>query len=909
MSTRHSIRLAFRLGASLLLGGGIHAAELPGFDFTQADGARGWQAQHDLAALRSTPDGLHADIAGPDPYFAGPPVDLPPEVPLWLDLTLRSETGGMGQVFYYRDHPTEPDSVRFAIPAQEWTSVRLRLPALGSGWRFRLDPPGQGGSCVFRSLSFAERVRFPAPEWPAVTAPELGEEPFELVSGGLRLLHSRDAFNAFRIEVDGQPMVVGNPNALLGYAVDGAARWTPIGGSDETQTRVVLQPRTRLADRWIGGVLRTSVRFRDPDGVVWEMQQDFAPDQPGTLRVSVRLQPESPRDVLYLPVFSLFAGLESFGTNKTQALLPGIEYLANEPSSSTADLDPPASHRQVPDLAKLTFPLMAIAARDRWVGLTWSGGPDSPTGVVFDSPDRFFHSGGHLLGIVFPGSDGMNRDEDNLLPYGAVRLRGSLRWEGLLIGGRGGTVAPAIQRYVALNGFPAVPDIGLSREDYWQLAARGWLDSAIREGNRYRHAAGMNFPAQPAADAAVWMDWLAGRLGDTPIATRLRTAATEALAGIGPDERNAAQIGHIRYPLPALIYGDVTAAARRSPRHARALLDRFEADGSIRYRAVEGRLDFGRTHWSSEANGLTAQVVHTLLEEASFCGDEALIAAGIEKLRALDKFRDTVPRGAQTWEIPLHTPDILASAHLVAAYVRGYELTGEREFLEQARYWAWTGVPFVYLTQPVNGTVGLYSTIAVLGATSWVAPVWIGLPVQWCGLVYADALNRLAPHDPETAWRQLADGIARAGIQHTYPPDDPQYPGLLPDSYALRAQMRNGPAINPATVLAPAITALDEPRPYDFAVARQHGWQIHAPGSILGLEESPDGVRFILEGWSGEACSLFVNGVRAQPVVHLNDHPAAPDVVSFTSAEGWLLIKLSTRGRVRVAISANRSAP
>lgn len=52
------------------------------------------------------------------------------------------------------------------------------------------------------------------------------------------------------------------------------------------------------------------------------------------------------------------------------------------------------------------------------------------------------------------------------------------------------------------------------------------------------------------------------------------------------------------------------------------------------------------------------------------------------------------PSLRRTTIIPLHTPDILASAHLVRAFTLGYELTGDRAFLEQAVEWEWTGVPF-----------------------------------------------------------------------------------------------------------------------------------------------------------------------------------------------------------------------
>ena len=40
----------------------------------------------------------------------------------------------------------------------------------------------------------------------------------------------------------------------------------------------------------------------------------------------------------------------------------------------------------------------------------------------------------------------------------------------------------------------------------------------------------------------------------------------------------------------------------------------------------------------------------------------------------------------------------------------------------------------------------------------------MGLPVQWCALVYADALYRLT-HDSIGYWKQLADGITVSGIR------------------------------------------------------------------------------------------------------------------------------------------------
>jgi hypothetical protein len=58
------------------------------------------------------------------------------------------------------------------------------------------------------------------------------------------------------------------------------------------------------------------------------------------------------------------------------------------------------------------------------------------------------------------------------------------------------------------------------------------------------------------------------------------------------------------------------------------------------------------------------------LEFVRLTGHGKALAAGIKTLNSMKRFR--MPRGAQTWELPLHTPDLLAVHHLVYAYVRGY---------------------------------------------------------------------------------------------------------------------------------------------------------------------------------------------------------------------------------------------
>jgi hypothetical protein len=278
--------------------------------------------------------------------------------------------------------------------------------------------------------------------------------------------------------------------------------------------------------------------------------------------------------------------------------------------------------------------------------------------------------------------------------------------------------------------------------------------------------------------------------------------------------------------------------------------------------------------------------------------------------------------------VPLHTPDILAAAHLVRAYTLGYALTGEADLLEKARHWAWTGVPFVYLAEPAPGQpIGLYATIAVLGATNWTAPVWIGLPVQWCGLVYADALYRLVRHDPRGPWKRLADGITASGLQQTWPRagsagGDRARQGLLPDSFTLDGQVRNDVAINPGTLQANAIRLLDGSDLYDLHVFRgrpdgkgggnESGGArlfVHAPGAITGATEEPaaggrDGghlriVAFTVRGWrpSGSTYHVLLAGLPRRagsppPRLRINGKDAASDSPphEYRPDEGWLIV-------------------
>ncbi len=869
----------------------LWAAALPGFDFTRPEVCAEWGTPHHIAALRPIPEGLEIPISGEDPYFYGPARDFPEGVPLWLLLKIKSDQGGDGQVFYFRDQAREENSVHFWAPVGQWTEVRLPLPALGPGYRLRLDPPGQGGRAVLASIGFASAASLTAPAWPKPVAVDF-TRAVRLRSGPVEL---QVAGRNFRLLVEGQPVADSHSRPLIGYTIGDQLRWLDLEAS--------RQARPRLEQA--AGRIRVASLHKDADGGTWRITQRFAPNRvAGVVDVEVSVEVDRERGVGFLPVMLLVAGQGGPDTTKQQGLLAGLEYLDNEPSSSEADLLGPEAQRQVPANHKITFPLMAILGQGRYVGLIWEQGPDFS--ALFDSPDRLLGTGGHLLGVLYPGSDGINRQEGSLMPrtVGTLAAGRALVLKAQLIGGAGASLVPAVQQYVRVRGWPDIVPNGYALGDYVTLAAHGWLDSKIREKDRFRHAVWPGFGAQPAADAAFYMRWLARQTPDSRLQQRLFDAEQAALGAVPPGGLNQAGVSHVRYPVPSLIYGHVAESVAAAQTQARGLLTRFEADGSIPYRKSPNHEDYGRTHFAPDANGLTSQVVASLLEAAVFSGDRALIDQAVQRLHGLDKFRNTVPRGAQTWEVPLHTPDILASAHLVRAYTLGYELTGEKGLLDQAIYWAWTGVPFVYLVTPVGFPQDRpYGTIPVYGATGWRAPVWFGRPVQWCGLVYADALYRLIRHDPTGPWKRLADGITSVGIHYSWPQTDAARQGLLPDVWEMLAQQRAGPAINPGTVQANAIRLYGKGSYYDSRCFRTASQVItvHAPGE-LDVPAAPAGsVRFRVQAWPREPYYVLVNGLAKTPQVRIDGQtvPVGPPH-EFHEKEGFLILKLSGQPTVEL---------
>jgi hypothetical protein len=452
-----------------------------------------------------------------------------------------------------------------------------------------------------------------------------------------------------------------------------------------------------------------------------------------------------------------------------QGLFAGLEYLdKGDQSSSKLDVETDEHLRFAPDPLKVTMPLMSLVTDRASLAMTWDDVALRPT---FATPNFFDATPDHRMSL-------RGRSIRATIQVGRLPLEETILW--------------AVKRH----GLPALPVPPRNEEQQRQLSLKALSGPPLKTAEGWGHCVEPHWQRQPFADIASTLWRLSGQVPELP-----------KLVPGG---------AHVPNESIYFVSGRAAEWKEMAEGRVRAAIGQQQPDGSFRYRGP-----LARGHFEDTANGVCARPAAILLDYARLTGDAAAQAAGLKALQYMKRFR--VPRGAQVWEVPLHTPDQLASAYAVWAYVRGYELTGDRQYLAEARRWALSGIPFVYLWG--RYPVMLYGTPPVFGATNWQMPCWIGLPVQWVGGVYAYSLTMLAPYDQTLDWKKLARGILIAAEQMQFP--DGPYAGLLPDSFELRGQERRPWRINPSAI--ESLRSVLEGRLDEFSVATAGGHRVAAP--------------------------------------------------------------------------------
>lgn len=864
-----------------------YAQEVVLGDFSKGDS--GWKAAHHLKDVAASEKGTSFTVTDNDPWFLGPKVAIPaaPEGATKVRFTITCEPtpcAGAWEVYHDLEGKGYDERKKFTLRAcgsAPYTRFVVDMPVKGFAavnGCFRIDPPAVIGG-RFTIKSFTAEMMKPLWSYHPATPPELvlPADAIALEGEGWRLRHDPVRMGAFRYESHGktvegcvgEPCVVA-PSRRRGdappYQIDWSAVKTTV---KRTKNGFAMEAETR-----------------DAEGRRWKMTRSFAKaEENRALAILTKYECDETK-VLHVPYLTLFADRASNG-RKHQAMLAGLEYLDDEPSSSTKDIRMPEANRLIPAIHRITAPFAALTDEKAWLAAEWGMPRKQQYSVVFDTPDRQFKSGGHLLAFWFPAV-GRARPESELDIYCAEPYSGGSQVV-FLRAGDGATVADAlaalVRRLPSRDRIDAVDTLG--------LLSHGWLDSKLRDGTKVSHAVG--FHLNQASDAPALMKWLAAQIERRPnpdraLVKRLRETADAMFADVAPKEIGKVCVSHIQRPVSPLLAGDVNAWL--DARYARLRVGTKNlADG---YRAWKKpghkeKYDYGETLGAGDCNGYTAMALEELLIDATWSGDEAEIAKALDALdKALARYEGTVPRGAQPWEMPLHTPDIIASGLMVRCCALGYLLKPDARYLREARYWAYTGLSMVYLVPPPfqypDGVTpfGCYATCGVMGATQWDLVSWMGRPVQWCGLVYSAALYdyiRLCGKNEAGFWRNLADGIVASGVRQSHPASEPDRQGLLPDSVYLEGQTRNPPAINPGDVQENLAEMLKSPyyalRAFPVSTERDPPVLLHMAGDAAKLMRRGNVLSCSVDAWPETESRLVLTRIGAVASASLNGKPLA----------------------------------
>lgn len=669
--------------------------------------------------------------------------------------------------------PVRLSAFNYGLAAAEDVSLDIALPPqleLVGDLPPRSAIPGLGwAEHVFRVRAIAQspsatitgKARWRDNTWDVQTTLVVGALPGPetamLESGDLRLVVPKSEWGAgpCRIQVWRGAWTDAGWLPHLGRVVFRNSR-----GADETIAFPAAASRFGRGLSFIAAV-------EDSDGGRWEAEASFVPGPSRSLvRAAYKVRCDKPRRVRAYEGPVVFA--DTIGED---ALFPGLEWLEwDEVSSSTLDiaLDHPDQVRFVPHPQKITIPFMAVSDGRTTLGLlwdarrAWDGANDRPS-AIFSCPGYLDGHRAATMGLMAPNALGGWLKENERLasePY-ALPAGRWLTLDAMLFGsGDSATALDALDAWLDTYGIiePARPPRGGWIEEI-EFSARAYMESLYDpDEGLWWSSKGAGPLLSPKGSPSPHYEWDLRRAAVITGNDELRELYSEwadkihAITGVPPGGWDG-----------GFEYGDATGWLHMLLGAAPGLMTAQLPDGGWAFEAdrvgsgvFEG---FGYWYLGNDGEvelGTCAQPASQLLRLAKVTGDSRAYDAGVRALELMERFR--VPRAAQVWEVPVHTPDVLASAHAVIAYLEAYECDGNPRWLDRAVYWARTGLPFIYLWDDPAQPFLRYASIPVFGATLFQGS-WFGRPVQWNGLDYAEALWQLARHDDSRPWTRIAEGI------------------------------------------------------------------------------------------------------------------------------------------------------
>ncbi len=592
------------------------------------------------------------------------------------------------------------------------------------------------------------------------------------------------------------------------------------------------------------------------------------------------------------------------------ALFGGLEFLEpGWPSSSDRAVGDRYADRWTPHPFKVTLPVMAVEAEGVTSALMWqptdAWTPDEtmPT-ATFASPNFLDDQPNHLMRISAPSIPRWAEENETLArqPFAITREPVTLRC--LLYAECDLPVAMTSRRWYELFGVPTQPSRPHDDREMYDIVARNYGETMFWPDEK-----GWRHHWWHSETSSSFVPFMAGEL----IAHAADTGTTTWIEKTGLTGRTLIDtVG----TLASRLAGDA---------YPRQLISTMRPDGTWPFANTpemrQRTREFTQNKYDSLGEdgstslGTCVQPALPILRHAKLSGDKACIDAGVKALTAMRQFR--VPRGAQVWEVHQMIPDIRAAALAIEAYTLGYQITGDPQWLDDAAYWAWAGVPFLYswrvpmdqvtaqmvasrdknnpdrTSMPLsegfqnpNREVTPFASVPVLGPTFYVIN-WYGVIVQWCGLEWAWKVIELDHERSDPLLRYVADGVVLSGLQQMF--DKPPWVGLYPDVWDTQLNRAYGAFIC-SVIPMHCLEAQGRLPPWTEPWTRvlrngDQRWHVSGWGRPVKLAEPDTTWTATIEFLEDQPNELLIAGVEGPRSVRLDDKLLAPQPSPGTT--GW----------------------
>jgi hypothetical protein len=457
----------------------------------------------------------------------------------------------------------------------------------------------------------------------------------------------------------------------------------------------------------------------------------------------------------------LKVGEDSFKTEKTDALLPGVDWAINDEWTSGTDFfKDPWALRVVPHPNKVSIPVMSISHNGIGIGLSWNplqtasrwfNYREYHAQPVFASPNFVDRKNNHLMGLMVPDAsiEGHENEVFAKIPL-ELKIDQKINFDAELWLSEGNSV-DVLKDWVKKKGLPKPSETRWSYKEILDRIANAYNTNFWHEGEgfgiiqRSEHKIRPNIP-----------EFLLRYIAENK-KSKLSKELQQKL------DWTYKELGNISKDKNALL------------NEGEKLLSKQHADGSFVFDPeVITKDDFKVATSFIEPMGLSGETAlditilpaTRLLNIGKETGDQRFLDAAKKAFEfCLDLQR---PEAGDFWETPLHAANLLAAGHAAVGNYLAYQEFKDEKYRIKSIYWMRTILAFTHLWEP-KGLSMLYNTKPVLSSSDWYFANWVRDHVQWEVLtVFANvaSLNlKWDEIDPEIDWLRFHEGITNAAIR------------------------------------------------------------------------------------------------------------------------------------------------